>query len=302
MRTRIVAIGLLSLAVVVPDALQARPPGGRGGGGGFRGAPAGGARSNGGGFNAGRSDFGADRPVGNAGERTFRSYNVGNNNVGNRIENGELRGTVEQHLGVLPEPKVAKPKENLQAQFSPQSKPFTPQWYANHPNAWQNAHPHADAWAAASLVGATAWLGWGTAPAFGYNSYYTDTPPEAVVQEAAALAGNGTQEVSTDGEWLNLGAYTLASNNQAQPTQMLSLTVNKEGILRGTYFDMLSNATQTIEGAIDKKSQLAAWRIGSEGPVTFQTSLRDLTGATTPVSLQFETGRTGLWRMVRQSD
>jgi hypothetical protein len=298
MRTGIVAMVVLGLALAMTDGLQARPPGGRGGGGGFRGAPGGGGRAgNGGGFDSGRPEqFGDGNFGGNAGERTFRTEGVGN-----RVEGGDFRGAVQQHLGVLPEPKVAKPRENGRAQYSQANKPFTADWYTSHPNAWQNTHPHADAWAAASLVGATAWLGWGTTPGYSYSSYYSETPPEAVVQEAAALAGNGTQEVPNDGEWLNLGAYTLAQSDQAQPTLMLSLTVNKEGVLRGTYFDMLSNSTAAIQGSIDKQSQLAAWRIGNDGPVTFQTSLRDLTSATTPVSLQFETGKTGIWKMIRQT-
>jgi hypothetical protein len=223
-------------------------------------------------------------------------------NAGEKLGEGNLRGAVEERLGVLPEPAQAASKRgSLKAQFASSNKPFTAAWYADHPNAWQYTHPHADAWAVATLAGATAWLGWAATPAYSYGTYYSDTSTEVISQEATELADNGTQEVATDGEWLNIGTYALGPKGQATATMMLSLTVNKDGVLRGTYLDLLSNSAQTIQGAIDKESQRVAWRIGAGGRVTFQTTLSDLTAATTPVSLQFDNGKTALWTMARQA-
>lgn len=241
------------------------------------------------------------------------------NNANERLGGDKLKGALDDHLNALPEPRRGTGVQNatpqnaarrnlaenqnrsdLRAQYAPAQQPFTPQWYADHPNAWQATHPHADAWAAATVAGATAWLGWGTAPAYSYGTYYSETPSEEVAAEADALASNGSQEVDQNGEWMNIGTYALAPKGSSEATLMLSLAVDKDGILRGTYYDLLSNSAETIQGAIDKGTRRAAWRVG-DGKVTFQTTLNDLTSDLASVSLQFENGQSALWSLARQN-
>lgn len=311
----IVAVGLL-MAIVAE--VHARPGGGRAGGG--RSGPAASGRGgNGPSRPAERPSVGNNIRQGsgfdnvNPGSRGLQ--NGGLNAAGENLSNGELKGTLEDHLNVLPEPRrtnvmrdasiptasaPTSARSSLKAQYAPNEQPFTPQWYGDHPNAWQYTHPHADAWAVATTAGAAAWLGWDTVPAYGYGTYYSETPSEEVAAEADALASNGSQEVDENGEWLNIGTYALAPKGSRDATLMLTLAVDKDGILRGTYFDLISNSAQTIQGAIDKESRRAAWRVG-EGQVTFQTTLNDLTADTAAVSLQFENGQTALWSLARQN-
>jgi hypothetical protein len=286
MKNRIVSVLMIGLTLVWVIDAHGRAPGGRGGARGF----SGGQVVSGGQFDSTRSNFG-ERVISDV-PRTITT--------GSRSASGELRSAVESHINTLPAPRVAKPAAAPRAQYAPDHRPFSESWYADHPGAWRATVPHADAWAVATLASATDWLGLNAAQTISYASYYAETPPEVLSQEAATLAGNGSQSVLSDSEWLTLGTYTLAPRNQPTATVLLTLSVGKDGLLRGNYFDVLSNTAQPIEGAIDKQTRMAAWRVGSTGPVTFQTSLSDLTAATTPVSLQFENGKNVLWSMVRQ--
>jgi hypothetical protein len=290
MKNKIVTILMLCLTLMAVMNAYGRPPGARGGARGV----SGGRMMSDGHVDSTRPNFG-----GEFGEHVIRdeprTISTSTSAVG-----GELRRGVESSINALPAPRLAKPVSTPRAQFASDNRPFTTGWYADHPGAWQATHPNADAWAVATLASTTAWLGLNAAQSNAYATYYAETPPEVVSQEAAALAGNGSQSALPDAEWLTLGTYTLAPKGQSTASVLLTLSVDKDGLIRGNYLDVLSNSVQPIEGAIDKRTRMAAWRIGSAGPVTFQTSLTDLTAATTPVSLQFENGKNVLWSMVRQ--
>ena len=48
---------------------------------------------------------------------------------------------------------------------------FTLAWYRDHPNAWHLTHPHADAWAIATMATVAGWVGLAVQPAgYVYNS------------------------------------------------------------------------------------------------------------------------------------
>ena len=70
--------------------------------------------------------------------------------------------------------------QNKRSSFKNGAQPFTAEWYADHPAAWQYTHPHADAWAVASAAGVAAWLGWANQPVYGTSStvVYQEVPAE----------------------------------------------------------------------------------------------------------------------------
>ncbi|HEV3138774.1 MAG TPA: hypothetical protein VGZ26_12740 [Pirellulales bacterium] len=210
----------------------------------------------------------------------------------------------------------------IQAHYAPQDKPFSSGWYASHPQAWQASHSFAGNWAAASLGAATGWLG--MSPAAGETDTYVngtiqtgddgsddnDSQPAPSDQSqpvqnyqpqpavASQLAQSGS-ELAGDSNWLPLGVYALKDGNQTEATAMLQLSVNKQGVLRGSYYDVVSDHGQAIQGAVDKKTRGVAWKVGSNGPVIFETALANLTQASGPVSLHFANGQTRQWSLAR---
>jgi hypothetical protein len=126
--------------------------------------------------------------------------------------------------------------------------------------------------------------------------------PQALAAESAAaraLASQGTNEPGRDEKFMPLGVFTLAPENQIEATAMLQLAVSKQGVLRGTYYDLLSDVEHPIRGSVDRKTQHVAWTFGSEGKVTFQTALGVLTEPSGPVSVHYENGQTRQWVLAR---
>lgn len=116
---------------------------------------------------------------------------------------------------------------------------------------------------------------------------------------ARELAVKGVSEPAKDAAFLPLGVFTLAPENQTEATAMLQLALGKDGVLRGTYHDLLGNADHPIHGSVDKATQHAAWTFGPHGRVTFQTALAVLTEPSGPVSVQYENGQTRQWVLAR---
>jgi hypothetical protein len=181
---------------------------------------------------------------------------------------------------------------------------FTPAWSAAHPWAWQPAGYAAATWAnaawdvpAAAAVGA--WIGssaayvpydYGDNVTYQNNYVYYGSQPAATqqqyYQEAAAIAGSqpgaagpGATAAGSghDAQWLPMGVFGLVAAGQKTPAMIFQLAVDKAGTIRGNYFDQVSDTTVPVAGAIDKKEQRAAWRVGNNKKLVIETGLYNLT-------------------------
>jgi hypothetical protein len=208
---------------------------------------------------------------------------------------------------------------HLNTNHAAQNIPFTRRWYANHPNTWQAAHPMADTWAAASLTSAVDWLGIADNSVDDDSSTVTansadtstdtssqasdndsdDDPSSSDAGAATQLAQSGSAQVGNDVEFLPLGVYALAPPDQDDATAMLQLAVSKDGMVRGSYYDLVSDQAHPIQGAVDKKTERVAFTIGQKGTTVFETKLADLTGPEGEVSLHFRDGEASDWMLAR---
>ena len=188
-------------------------------------------------------------------------------------------------------------------------QPFTAQWYADHPAAWQSTHPHADAWAAATATGVAAWLGWAAYDANSSGTYYNTTvvyeqpPAEETEKEPAAdeqvLANQMANSQNDAGEWLALGVYSVGSSSGEPTSRQLQLAVNRQGDLRGVYYDAISNTSQNLSGHIDQATQVARWSLDSNQHVSFSTNLNELTQPAGTIEVTQPAGQQQ-WRIARQ--
>ena len=282
--------------------------GGHGGGGGERGGFCGESR---GGEERGGENF---RSSGNSFENAG-----GNRAAAQRVETrhpGNVTGQAGRDLS------------QAKGNFANKNKPFSPAWYANHPKAWQYTHPNANVWAAATFGGAATWLGLsalgsGSGVAGDDGTVYTSDADDSGDDEtddsqengsqatdesedsddsaelAEELAHAGAVDLPADTTFLPLGVYSLVAASHEDASALVQLSVSKDGVLRGSYYDLVSDEGQKIQGAVDKKTQRVAWTIGANGRVVFESSLSDLTQATGPVSLYFENGQTREWNLTR---
>lgn len=193
-------------------------------------------------------------------------------------------------------------------------------WYNNHFNAWWPGGWWGGfgwgmmaglAWS--DLVG---WGGYGTAPVaynYGTNVVYEDDgvyvqgarvgSAEEYAQQAATLAGQGASAtVAKDDQWRPLGVFAMARKEETSPGTFLSLAIDKAGLLRGTYYDAVSDSTQNVSGKVDKKTQRAAWTIGDKKTPVYEAGLSNLTQQQTTILVHRDGGKVEQMLLVRVQD
>jgi hypothetical protein len=105
-------------------------------------------------------------------------------------------------------------------------------------------------------------------------------------------------------EWLPLGVFALVQEERGDPNMFFQISVNKEGVLTGGYQNTISGDQRPITGQVDKKTQIAAWRIGDNRSTLCTTNLANFTQDVTTVTLHY-TGngtRTETWLLVRMRE
>jgi hypothetical protein len=188
-------------------------------------------------------------------------------------------------------------------------------WWGRYPGAWRAA-----GWATAGAVYATpTWAdcssygGYSSEPVYydygsnvvydGGNVYVNGdsvATQEQYAQQAATIADTGKQaEASKDEEWLSLGVFAMVQGEQVDGNDLFQLAVNKSGVLRGNYYNALSDTTLPVYGSVDKKTQRAAWTVGDRKEPVFEAGLANLTKSETTMLVHYGKDRTQQWTLVR---
>jgi hypothetical protein len=146
--------------------------------------------------------------------------------------------------------------------------PFTPEWYAQHPDAWQHPKPYGE---------------WRSAP----------VPPAAVVSAFFGTDGgaNPSLTATTNVEWLSLGVFSSPARAGGQPTSFQQLAVSKAGQLKGVLFDAATGAVQPISGLAEVSSGKVSWSVGPAGGLGYESSLEELLKQAPAVTVATPAGR-----------
>jgi hypothetical protein len=193
---------------------------------------------------------------------------------------------------------------------------FTPGWYARYPGAWAAA-----GWAAGAAWAAPAW---GTcATAVGYpadttaytydygdnityqdgNVYFGDQVAATEAQyadQATQIADAGRQaQPAADEQWQPLGVFALVKGDETTSDNIFQLALDKGGVVRGNYYNALTDSTQPVYGSLDKKSQRVAWSVGEKKDVVFEAGLLNLTKEQTTVLVHLGKDRTEQYALFR---
>ncbi|HEY2837698.1 MAG TPA: hypothetical protein VGJ26_01005 [Pirellulales bacterium] len=195
-------------------------------------------------------------------------------------------------------------------------------WWGNHPGAWNHNWNYWHGW------GRYGWWGWSTWPAlsgfmigswaspmlYGYGGggnvvyqgdtvYVNDQPvgtPEEYAQQAQQIAAIPAPADAGTADWMSLGVFAVSTSAEdVHPVMTMQLAVSKEGNLAGMYYNTSSDKADPIQGAVDRKTQRAAWSVGSKTGTVLETGIYNLTKEQTPVLVHFADGRTQTWQMVR---
>lgn len=156
---------------------------------------------------------------------------------------------------------------------------FRPAWYTAHPGCWYAAGwTAASAWETAtqpvlanfvSIPSQPIYYDYGNNIVYHDNSVYVDGhdtgAAQTYAQQATAIADQGQSAAApADQEWKALGIFALVASEEKNSNNIFQLAVNKDGIIRGNYYDGLMDTTTPVFGSVDKKSQRAAWTIGKK--------------------------------------
>ena len=148
---------------------------------------------------------------------------------------------------------------------------FTADWYARYPQAWRPAQPPTDWWRAADAATLSSWL---------------ERPVSQAGTGAAELGAvktTGAEEVGADGlrsvlvlpaghdhrvndtDWLPLGVFAVMLPGGSEPHNYQQLAADREGTIKGNFYDEISDTVQPIAGTIDRNTRKVSWTVGANG-------------------------------------
>jgi len=189
--------------------------------------------------------------------------------------------------------------QNWVISFNGGPRPFSNDWYQHHPQAWHHHHDH-DAWQIATSAAVLGWLGWQTNRPYNNTVYvYEPVPIESVIVNGRPTV---VVEPGAPGDWMSLGAYSLMTGAGDPGTRILQLSVDKQGNIRGSYYDMITNATHNVVGVIDKNTQQVRWTIDTNRQLTFVATLDQLTQSQGVVNVKLPGGQIQQWQLVRMEN
>lgn len=119
----------------------------------------------------------------------------------------------------------------------------------------------------------------------------TVTPPPPVPQGGAA-----------DPSIIPLGVWALTAEETGNAVIFYQLAATKDGLITGTYSNILTGDSGPLIGSIDKKSQRLAFHAGNVTQTVVEANLHGLTREQTAVYIHFGTAQTQEWMMVRMAD
>jgi hypothetical protein len=198
---------------------------------------------------------------------------------------------------------------------------FRPVWYRRYPGAW---------FAAGWLAG-TAWTGATWSDVSGYCEYpaepvyydygssvvsqgdvmYVNGDPVGTTveyeQQAVQIADAGLPPPDAAAappppqgdDWKPLGVFAMVQPDQSTSTNIFQLALNKEGLLRGNYYNALTDTTEPIYGSVDAKTQRAAWTVADKKIPVYEVGIANLTLDQTTMLVHFGEGRSEQFSLVR---
>jgi hypothetical protein len=191
---------------------------------------------------------------------------------------------------------------------------FTPAWYGRYPRAWRTAR-----WAAATVWVPATWAAvstycaypvaptyydYGTTVVYQGDTVYIDGQEAGTTEQYAGQAitfANAGREVrpAENQEWQPLGVFALVRGEEQTSDKIFQLAVNKDGVIRGNYYDAVADNTLPVYGSVDRRTQRAAWSVGEKQDVVFEAGIANLTRDEAPILVHYGKDNTQQFTLVR---
>ncbi len=123
---------------------------------------------------------------------------------------------------------------------------------------------------------------------------------EQYAAQATAIADAGQAAgTAKDDEFMTLGVYGMVQGDETTATQIFQIKLNKQGVIRGEYYNATTDQTEKISGSVDKKTQRAAWTVGDRKTPVYEAGAANLTKEETTMMVHFSKDRSQQWTLVR---
>jgi hypothetical protein len=192
---------------------------------------------------------------------------------------------------------------------------FNPGWYARYPGAWVAAGMTAAAiWSAPAWGTVSSYCGYAAEPAYydygdsvvfsgdtvTFNSG-AEVPATEYIQQSVDLAEAGKEaKVESSGEdFQALGVFAMVGEGETKATNIFQLAVNKKGIIRGNYYNALTDTTEPVYGSVNPQTQRAAWMVGERKTPVYEAGIANLTKAETTMLVHYAKEKTQQLTLVR---
>ena len=145
---------------------------------------------------------------------------------------------------------------------------------------------------------------------YGENVVYVDnsvcisgevaSSAEQYAARATEIADAGRQAaVTKEEEWLPLGVFAMVQGEEETSNHIFQLAVNKQGVIRGNYYDAVTDSTSPVYGSVGKTNQRAAWTVGDRKAPVYEAGLANLTKDETTMLVHYDTDRTQQFTLIR---
>ena len=143
------------------------------------------------------------------------------------------------------------------------------------------------------------------------DNVYVDGKREASAkeysQQAITLANTSEEqppapmppEDGKQAEYLPLGVWAMVQEEKGDAYMFFQISIDKNGVVTGAFKNLLSGEVSPVSGEVDKKTQRAAWKIGSNSSTVIETGLQNLTQEVASCLVHFGTDTTQTWLLVR---
>jgi len=191
---------------------------------------------------------------------------------------------------------------------------FSPRWYARYPGAWFAAGWVAGTpWRAATWGTVSSYAGYSYEPVYydyGSNIVYQDNSvyidgekagsTDEYVEKATQIASTGKEAKPEKNEdFMPLGVFALVQGEEQTAYHIFQLALSKKGVIRGTYYNAVTDSTETVYGSVDAKTQRAAWTVGDRKSPVYEAGIANLTRDETTVLIHYSKEKTQQWTLVR---
>lgn len=164
------------------------------------------------------------------------------------------------------------------------------------------------AWAALSGYGGYSeepvYYDYGSTTVYDGDSVYVNGDAVATQEQYAdqatqiAAAGQSAAPPNAD-EVTPLGVFGMVQGDEKTATQFVQLSLDKKGVISGEYYNATTDQTEKLAGAVDQKTQRAAWTVADRKTIVYEAGIANLTKDETTMLIHYGKDKTQQWILVR---